>query len=105
MEKDDGIVEMMQAYAEQFDKLCQERHELGQLEYGEFTFLENDVVRMMAEELADTSNYCRMQFIKLMMLNNLLVEDINAKGLAGGAEEASIGIRAFKGTKDGWEKK
>lgn len=96
--------------SEQFDKLCQERHDAGAKEYGVFTFLENDVVRMMAEELADTANYCRMQFIKLMLLQNMLEGEL-AEKLGEGTEgvydaDIAIGIKSFKGTRDvGWGEK
>ena len=90
-------------YSESFDKLCQERHEAGAKEYGVFTFLENDVVRMMAEELADTANYVRMQFIKVMMLNEAFLADPRLEKLSDGEEEITIGISAFKGVGEtGW---
>jgi hypothetical protein len=100
------LLEIMNEYSQQFYTLAQERHLTGAARYGELTFLENDVVRMMAEELADTANYCRMQFIKLMFINNMLVEKIQEAGLSDDAEEIGIGVKAFKGTKDtGWGKK
>lgn len=90
----------MNSYSEMFDKLCATRHADGQEEYGPFTFLENDVVRMMAEELADTSNYCRMQFIKIMILQKELIKEISDKL---GPEAVELGIGSFKGVKKGWE--
>ena len=97
------VANAMEILSEAFDKLTQERHEAGAKEYGTFTFLGNDVVRMMAEELADTANYCRMQFIKLMMLNDAFLADPRLEKLADGAEEVTIGIKAFKGTGEtGW---
>lgn len=90
-------------YSEAYDKLCQERHIAGQKEYGVFTFLGNDVIRMMAEELADTSNYCRMQYIKLMLLNDLLTTDLADK--VDGEGEITMGFEAFKGVGEvGWTK-
>lgn len=80
----------------QFTDLCEARHLVGIEEYGQFTFLENDIVRMMMEELADTSNYCRMQFIKLMILQNALAGQLEA------TNNTTLGVEAFKGTKDGW---
>jgi hypothetical protein len=95
---DKGIVDIFQSLSEEFDQLCQARHEAGQQEYGQFTFLENDIVRMMAEELADTANYCRYQFIKLMLLQNELVKQLEENG------QSEMGAQAFKGTKKGWNK-
>jgi hypothetical protein len=98
-----SIADVVNSFSEAFDKLCQERHEAGQAEYGQFTFVGNDLIRMMAEELADTSNYCRMQFIKLMMLQHALEEDPKLQALAEGEETITIGVGSFKGTKEvGW---
>jgi hypothetical protein len=100
---EEDFVTAIQSLSEGFDKLCQERHEAGQEEYGAFTFLGNDVIRMMAEELADTANYCRMQFIKIMMLQNMLVEDLTDKPDKDG--EIAFGINSFKGVGDvGWKR-
>lgn len=97
------IDELVSMYSESFDKLCQERHAAGQQEYGQFTFLGNDVVRMMMEELADTSNYCRMQFIKLMLLQEALEGKLSEETTDG--ESITIGVKSFKGTRDiGWDK-
>lgn len=57
-----------------FETLCTIRDIRGAEEYGETSFAQNDVIRMMAEELADTANYCRYQFIKLMKLQEQLSE-------------------------------
>lgn len=97
---------IFQEYSDSFDRLCQERHEAGQAEYGKFTFIQNDVVKMMAEELADTANYCRMQFIKLMILQNMLVDELNDKGQTSSGEfNLGVGPGAFKGVGEvGWNK-
>lgn len=94
------IAEYFAQLSSDFDELCQTRHEAGQAEYGAFTFLENDIVRMMAEELADTANYCRMQFIKLMILQDALVNKFQAEN---GEVNIDMGAQAFKGTKTGWK--
>lgn len=97
------LATLLQAKSDQFDKLCAERHEAGAAEYGALTFLGNDVVRMMAEELADTANYCRMQFIKLMVLQDMLEAEFEGK--ADGEGNITIGVQSFKGTGDkGWQK-
>ncbi len=99
MSESNDIAEYFTELSNEFDKLCQLRHQAGQAEYGAFTFLENDIVRMMAEELADTANYCRMQFIKLMILQNALVDKFQAEN---GEVRIDMGAQAFKGTKAGW---
>lgn len=93
-------------YSEAFDKLAQERHIAGAKEYGVVTFLGNDVIRMMMEELADTANYCRMQFIKLMMLQHMLEQDPQVP-IAVAENELGFGTAesAFKGAGEvGWKK-
>ena len=89
-----------------FDQLCEERHHEGQDKYGKFTFLGNDIARMMLEELADTVNYCKYQAIKILLLQEALEREIADSGLVeDGEEEITIGIQSFKGTKDaGWGK-
>lgn len=88
----------------QYDDLCQARHEMGAKEYGSVTFLGNDVIRMMAEELADTSNYCRMQFIKIMFLQELLEANLEGLGFVNDEGNVSMGVNAFKGTGEGWNR-
>jgi hypothetical protein len=97
------LTTLMQEYSDTFDQLCQKRHVDGAAEYGQFTFIGNDVVRMMAEELADTANYCRMQFIKLMMLQDMLVDQLGDKPFNTPTGEVTIGSQSFKGTKKGWK--
>lgn len=94
----------LQELSERFDQLCQERHEMGQSEYGKLTFLKNDVVRMMIEELADTANYCRYQAVKLLLMQQLLEEELADTLLEEGQEEITIGVKAFRGVADvGWQ--
>lgn len=95
------LAELLQELSSSFDKLCQERHEAGQQEYGVFTFMGNDVIRMMMEELADTSNYCRMQFMKLMFLQMQLEQDPRIAALED--RSVNLGKEAFKGAGEiGW---
>ena len=90
----------LQRYAEMFDDLCYVRHEAGQLEYGVTTFLGNDVIRMMCEELADTANYARYQFIKLMILQDQLSEFL--EGVASEEQLSQMGINSFRGAGKEW---
>jgi hypothetical protein len=103
------LSEIFQELSGDFDKLTQDRHDEGAKEYGVFTFLGNDVIRMMAEELADTANYCRYQFIKLMLLQDSLVTQLEEKGLAEGAlfgpDNAKASFDSFRGVGEfGWKK-
>jgi hypothetical protein len=82
--------------AEMFDGLCVHRHERGSEEYGPIAFLDNDVVRMMVEELADLANYARMEAVKLMMMERRVQE-------AGIDPSDQIGAQAFRGVGEGWQ--
>lgn len=94
------ITELIKQASQDFDKLTQERHQVGQKEYGEFTFLGNDVIRMMQEELADTANYARYHFIKLAIIQGMMLADEESKEVA-----ESFGIGTFQGVGDvGWNK-
>jgi hypothetical protein len=86
---------------EAFTDLRRKRHGIGQVRYGELTFLGNDVVRMMLEELADVSNYIEYQAAKLLLLQGLLEEDPRLQQHVKDGE-ITIGMQAFKGTKGGW---
>lgn len=89
--------------ANAFNDLRKARHEHGQQEYGEFTFLGNDVIRMMLEELADVCNYAEYMAAKLLLLQKMLEEDPR---LLQHQEDGQIkiGVQSFLGTKDGWKK-
>lgn len=87
----------LQEMEDVFLNLVQQRHETGQVEYGEFTFLENDMIRMMLEELADVVNYARMHAVKLLMYAKSLEDELEK------SDTPNIGFQSFKGTKDvGW---
>lgn len=99
------FVNLINHFGREFEDLCVARHDEGQVKYGKFTFLGNDIVRMMAEELADVANYARYQYVKLMLLQKALEEHLEGTGfVAEGQEEVTIGVQAFKGVKDvGWQ--
>lgn len=62
--------ELIQYLSEEFDRTCQERHDVGAVEYGPTKFLEPDVdlTKMIEEELADFANYARYLYIRVRML-------------------------------------
>lgn len=101
------FADRLQALADQFDQLCVERHNEGQKEYGTFTFLDNDIVKMMVEELADTANYCRYQAIKLLLLDEELQKTLGRNNSFIPKDqnvEVNIGAHAFKGVGNvGWK--
>jgi hypothetical protein len=51
-----------------FDRMCQERHDMGRTKYGTLTFLEMPTLHMALEEIADLANYARYTFVKVALL-------------------------------------
>lgn len=85
------LTEAIEAASQAFDQMCQDRHDAGAKEYGAITFLGNDVMRMMIEEMVDVANYARMQVIKLLLLQGMYEEQYGTGD-------------SFKGTKEGWKR-
>jgi uncharacterized protein YqgQ len=97
-EVEKAILEALQ----EFQALRIERHAKGEEKYGHLTYLGNDVIRMMLEELADLVNYAEYQAAKILMLQRLLEEDPRLEA-ATKDNQITIGVEAFKGTKEGWK--
>lgn len=100
MSKPEDIQDLIADAATQFIELAAARLTKGQEQYGDFAFMENDVIRMMQEELIDIANYAQMQFIKLSLLQAYLVTRL---GTDQAVSLDEIGIGTFKGTKEGWK--
>jgi hypothetical protein len=79
--------------ARQFHMLRQNRQNQGKEEYGEYTFLQTDTIRMMLEELADLMNYAEMSAVRIILAQAAMVEDVPTEK-----------ERGFVGTKEGWER-
>ena len=76
-------------YAElrvEFRRLIESRLSIGQEEYGNLTFLKNDVFAMAYEELADMVNYATFIYVKLRIMERRVnaVRANSADGDAGG---------------------
>ena len=67
----------LERYSEEFDELCQQRHDDGSKEYGPLAFLDNDMFAFAYEEMADTAIYMRFSFVKLRIVQ----EKLNALGI------------------------
>jgi hypothetical protein len=67
-----ALAEALKEADEAFVRGTQERHEKGQLKYGELTYLDNDTVEMAMEEVLDMANYCRYTYIKLWLLQRAI---------------------------------
>lgn len=95
----DGVYEATIARANTlFEEMCRQRHETGELDYGHNTFIANDTLQMLLEELVDTSNTARYTFVRLLILNERLVNEMEGQGVE------VLGAQAFKGTGEGWKK-
>lgn len=68
----DGTIDYVNRLGDQFDAMCQERHEMGAKKYGPVRFLEIDSIQAALEEIADLANYARYTFIKLSMIRDML---------------------------------
>lgn len=62
--------QVIEYLSQEFDRICQERHEVGAQEYGAKKFLEpqTDLVKMIGEELTDMANYARYLYIRVRMM-------------------------------------
>lgn len=67
--------EDIQRYSDEFDRVCQQRHEMGTEKYGDGTYLEVDTLEMAVQEVVDLANYARYTYIKLRILQDALGTD------------------------------
>jgi hypothetical protein len=55
-----------------FEQMTRDRHQYGQLKYGEHTFLGAPTMQMCLEEIADLANYAQYTFIKVALLKEAI---------------------------------
>lgn len=67
--------EIIQGYSDEFDKRCQERHDMGEKKYGAGTWMTVDTLEMAIEEIIDLANYARFSFVRLRAMQELLGTD------------------------------
>jgi hypothetical protein len=77
-----------------FDSLCQERHLQGESEYGHLTFLENNTIAMLLEELIDAANYARYTFISIV----LAAQRAGVPTDSGAGHNLNLGPKSFTPT-------
>jgi hypothetical protein len=70
------LLDKLEAYSEEFDDRCEERHEFGEAKYGPGKFLVVDTIEEALLELLDLANYARYTFVKLRALQDRLPEII-----------------------------
>jgi len=72
---------------------------MGEKKYGPGTWLGVDNLEMAIEEIIDLANYARFAFIKLRMLQELLVTDKSTEKPLKGME--MLGKDAFTSSREG----
>lgn len=92
---DERELDKVNKYSAEFDEMCLDRHEMGAIKYGEGTWQNNDLARMMQEEIVDLANYARYAFIKVALLAEL--GDLNPPSTLVSEEEIkpTLGYRSF----------
>jgi hypothetical protein len=68
----------MQQLADEFEKLCQQRHEMGAKQYGPVAFLQNDMITFISEELADICNYSKYMYVKLRLFEEMYESSLDS---------------------------
>ena len=93
MTKETSLPELTQRLSDEFDELCRKRHEQGQKEYGQFTYLEADLVSMIKEEVADAANYLRYLFIKIALMEAAILD---YAGQVESGTDSAPGVQGLK---------
>ena len=68
---------------EDFIAMCNQRLEKGAIEYGPDSYLHNDVIREMEEELVDFANWTYLQWAKVQRVKELWKELCGLMGTGG----------------------
>jgi hypothetical protein len=64
------LVDSINQYSQDFDRLTQQRHDDGEQKYGPGTWLGIDTLQHAIDEVLDLANYARFTYIKLRMLQD-----------------------------------
>lgn len=88
------IEELITKLSELFDEGCQEARNEEVTQGQAFAFLENDVLEQMCVALVQVANDARYHFIKLLLLQ---------EGVEQQLKETELGAKAFKGTGEEWK--
>ena len=68
MTQDEIVYNLM----DEFDDMCKQRHVTGVEKYGANDgFLKNNLFEMIAEEIADVTNYCRYLYVRMRLLDGV----------------------------------
>jgi hypothetical protein len=93
------VTEAVEKYSHEFDRMCQDRHTLGEQKYGPGKFLSANTVEEAMFEVVDLANYARYTFIRLMLMNDFLAEKF------GEDEIRELGPAGFKTVGSDWSGK
>jgi len=64
------LAEKVANFSEEFDALCQERHDMGEKKYGPGKFLNVDTMDEALMEIIDLANYARYTYVKVRLLQD-----------------------------------
>lgn len=91
MAETEEFIDSLNLYSEAFDKLCEIRYDREAEKDGPFQFLADNVISVLADALADVANNSRREFIKLMLLQDILDDRIESYQ----ASQTKMGNEAF----------
>jgi hypothetical protein len=91
------LEEAINKYAEEFDRLCYERHLEGEKKYGAGTWLGIDTIQHAMDEILDFGNYAKFTYIKLAMFRDG-VADLQLDGSIAKAQPDYDGFLVGKTT-------
>lgn len=69
-ERSEALAEKVADFSEEFDNLCQQRHEMGEKKYGPGKFLDVDTMDEALMEIVDLANYARYTYVKVRLLQD-----------------------------------
>jgi hypothetical protein len=68
--EEEVLAEKVADFSEEFDKMCQQRHDMGEKKYGPGKFLNVDTMDEALMEIVDLANYARYTFVKVRLLQD-----------------------------------
>lgn len=73
-ERGEALAEKVAEYSEEFDTMCQQRHDMGEKKYGPGKFLSVDTMEEALQEIVDLANYARYTYVKVRLLQDRLAQ-------------------------------
>lgn len=69
-DEQEALAEKVAGYSQEFDEVCQARHNMGEEKYGPGKFLNVDTMDEALQEVADLANYARYTYVKVRLLQD-----------------------------------